>query len=125
MGLGLLVGFRFWLVCNRLKLFRLLDYLLFDGIGRLLGILLLWILALSERGQESQNPSPSLDLNERSKARAEDVPHPTPLLSVHREDKGQRVDNSTHDFNFPAAESTTAPISFSTLAALISASPSF
>jgi hypothetical protein len=48
------MGFRSWLVCNRLKLFQLLDYLLFDGIGRLLGILLLWMLAVSKRGGESK-----------------------------------------------------------------------
>lgn len=66
MGWGLLVGFRSWLVCNRLRLFRLLGYLLFDEIGRLLGILLLWMLALFKRGEESQSPSPSLDLDEDS-----------------------------------------------------------
>jgi hypothetical protein len=54
MGLGLLRGFRSLLVYSRLKLFRLLGYLLFDGIGRLLGILLRWMLALSKRGGESK-----------------------------------------------------------------------
>jgi len=34
-------------------------------------------------------------------------------------------DDTTYDLSFPAALSTTAPASFSTLAALTSASPSF
>jgi hypothetical protein len=99
------VGFRFWLVCNRLKLFRLLDYLLFDGIGRLLGILLLWILALSERGQESQNPSPSLDLTRTPRLGLRvylTLFHFTRSLNyVHR---GKRVENGQLDsrFQFPS-----------------------
>lgn len=74
------------LVCSRRKLSQLLDYLPFDGIDRLLGILLRYMLALEDRNI---------------------------------------IEEETNDLIFPAAESMTAPASFSTLAALTSASPSF
>jgi len=115
------MGFQSWLVYSRLKLFQLLGYLRFDGIGRLLGNLLRWISALFGGGCSIGSKS---DLSA-----VYDDPKTRPSMRIHFSSYLPNTPDkwrcSTYDFNFPAAESTTAPISASTLAALISASPSF
>ena len=69
MGWGLLMGFRSWLVYSRLKLFQLLSYLRFDEIGRLLGILLPWMLVVSSERGKVHVIKPSSTVNVRAALR--------------------------------------------------------
>jgi hypothetical protein len=82
-------------------LFQLRDYLLFVWIGFLLGNLLHWASASFGTMKEAI------------------------ALSFGMKGEDGYSEDKTHDLSFPAALSTTAPASFSTLAALTSASPSF